>query len=163
MVWLCAEVFVGDAEFMVGSELQQLMAIIIIHITEAKVPKAAWQSVLVWAQSGIKVSQQEDVLQLWYPTNGGIQVLIELVIYHFRWTEHWCRDTQHFYLARWGVESERQCTLWTPCEGFCHGQQAVLDCKSNCMQMWLLRGSPPLVEHVVLLLQQAFCSKPGLL
>ena len=46
MVWLCVEECVGDAEFVVGPQLQQLLTIV-IHLAKAKAPEAVWPGAMI--------------------------------------------------------------------------------------------------------------------
>ena len=45
MVWLCVEKHVGDMEFAVGADLQQLL-VIVVNLAEAEVPEAVWPGVV---------------------------------------------------------------------------------------------------------------------
>ena len=121
--WWCS------LQFGVGAELQHLFATVILP-TEVKVSEAVWPGVMDWAHSGIKVSKQEDVLWLWYPASGGIQVLIEPVLCLLRWAEHWHVDTQEIHLARWGVESQGWYMSWAICWG-------ILSLAAGCSWLWI--------------------------
>ena len=72
------KVGVGDAQVMEGAQLEQSLSIL-DHFTHAELSKAGGPRVVICAQSGIEVAQENKLFIFGDAADDGCEVLVELI------------------------------------------------------------------------------------
>ena len=78
MLWLRPKVGVGDAQVVIGAQLEQSLSIL-VHLTHAELSQAGGSRVVICTHSGIEVAQESDLFIVGDAAADGFEVLVELV------------------------------------------------------------------------------------
>ena len=91
MVSFVLEVGVGHTQVAEAAELKESLSIL-VQFRDAVVARYSWPGLPVSTHPSVEVSEKVDMLRCWNPADGGIKLIVKLVLDFGCSKQGWCED-----------------------------------------------------------------------